>query len=143
MLACTCVQLMPQKKCSWSNTIVFKQFCFLPPQHLSTDFKVTRRWRDIFRPLDLSPNSRQIRLLKLLPVKSLDDDIRCTIFHTSLDDSSGSEALSYAWSSEDNPLSICVRYHLQHIARVSQQHEAEDRNTSLDHGLHLGVTRNL
>jgi hypothetical protein len=95
----------------------------------------------VYRRLDLSPNSQQIRLLKLLPAKSLDDDIRCTIFHTSLDDSPSYEALSYVWGSEDNPLSICVRYHPQHIAGVSQQHEAEDRDISLDHGLHLGVTR--
>lgn len=97
----------------------------------------------VYRPLNLSPNSRQIRLLKLLPAKSLDDDIRCTIFHTSLDDSPSYEALSYVWGSEDNPSSIFVRYHPQYIAGASQQHEAEDRDTSLDHCLQLGVTHNL
>jgi hypothetical protein len=36
-----------------------------------------------------------------------------------------------------------VRYRPQHIAGILQQHEAEDRGTSLDHGLRLGVTQNL
>jgi hypothetical protein len=96
-----------------------------------------------YRDLDLSSESRQIRLLKLLPAPSINDDIRCTIYHSSLDDSPTYEALSYVWGSEDKKPFISVGYQPQHSAEVSQQHEAEDGDGSLDSGLQLDVTRNL
>jgi hypothetical protein len=97
----------------------------------------------LYRDLDLSLQSREIRLLKLLPAQSLSDDMRCTISHYSLDDSPTYEALSYVWGSEENKSSITVRYQPQHIAGVSQQKKAEDGDGSSGSSFQLEVTPNL
>ncbi|KAL5316348.1 hypothetical protein ACEPPN_015393 [Leptodophora sp. 'Broadleaf-Isolate-01'] len=65
-----------------------------------------------YRPLNFTSKPRQTRLLKLLPAESLKDEIRCTLLHTSLDDSPVYEALSYEWGGEvtDDSPSILLSY---------------------------------
>jgi hypothetical protein len=53
-----------------------------------------------FHHLSLNHEAREFRLLKLLkllPYSSFDDDVRCDVFHSSLDNHPPYEALSYAW----------------------------------------------
>lgn len=54
-----------------------------------------------FLPLNMAPGARSFRLLKLLPGDELDIDIRCEMFHSSLDEKPAYEALSYAWDREN------------------------------------------
>jgi hypothetical protein len=58
-----------------------------------------------FLPLNTTQGSRKTRFLKLLPAKNLKDEIRCTIYYSSLNDSPVYEALLYKWGGEvaDNP----------------------------------------
>jgi hypothetical protein len=62
----------------------------------------------IHEKLSQGQSSRQFRLLRILPAGNLADDIRCEIFHSSLDDHPVYEALSYTWGDPDVTLPICV-----------------------------------
>jgi len=48
----------------------------------------------VYQPLDLTDDTREFRLLRLLPSKDFDDNIRCELFHSPFD---SYEALSYTW----------------------------------------------
>ncbi|KAH7350697.1 heterokaryon incompatibility protein-domain-containing protein [Rhexocercosporidium sp. MPI-PUGE-AT-0058] len=65
-----------------------------------------------YLPLNFTSSSRKTRFLKLLPATNLKDEIRCTIYHSSLDDFPVYEALSYAWGGEvaDDPQPIFLSY---------------------------------
>lgn len=64
--------------------------------------------RFIHERLDQGASSQEFRLLRLLPAANLADDIRCEVFHTSLDDCPDYEALSYVWGDPDVTLPIFV-----------------------------------
>ena len=97
-----------------------------------------------YDPLDIKSESRQIRLLKLLPAKIFTDDIRCTIFHTSLEDDPVYEALSYVWGTEENPSLIHLsRFQGSMTGVLFGANHSEDLNTENRGSTRLSVTQNL
>ncbi len=98
-----------------------------------------------YDPLDLQPDSRQIRLLKVLPAPSITDDIRCMISDASLKPKEipAYEALSYVWGSDENKVRISLSYVSEHDANGSRKPDVDNCRTASDQGLQHKVTQNL
>jgi hypothetical protein len=63
--------------------------------------------------------ARPIRLLRLFPAASLDEDIKCELFHTTLDAKNrvGFEALSYTWGDPNSTSPITRHGKPHHITK--------------------------
>jgi hypothetical protein len=92
-----------------------------------------------YLPVDLTPESRQIRLLKLLPASSFDATINCTIFNGSLQAPPHYEALSYVWGTESDKSKISLVYE----ANAACKADNENHIPRTDTGLNFEVTPNL
>jgi hypothetical protein len=97
----------------------------------------------LYRPLDLDPQSRQLRFLHLLPAQRFDDDIHCTIFHGSLQDRPSYEALSYVWGSEEHKPSIHLSYVPEQIEGASEAQDEENPKLTSKKSVPIQVTQNL
>jgi Heterokaryon incompatibility protein (HET) len=97
----------------------------------------------LYRPLDLDPQSRQLRFLHLLPAQRFDDDIHCTIFHGSLQDRPSYEALSYVWGSEENKPSIHLSYVPEQTEGASEAQDEENPKLTSKKSVPIQVTQNL
>lgn len=65
--------------------------------------------------LNVESGSHEFRLLKLLPSTEHHAEIRCQLFHSSLDSHPGYEALSYAWGDANVTLPICLNSLEHHV----------------------------
>jgi hypothetical protein len=67
----------------------------------------------VYEPFEDKLTARPIRLLRLLPVTSFIEDIRCELFNTTLDAKEDFEALSYTWGnpSETSPVVLHGQRH--------------------------------
>ncbi|KAH0545073.1 hypothetical protein FGG08_000844 [Glutinoglossum americanum] len=63
----------------------------------------------IYRVVALPATPLPIRLLRLFPAPTLNDDIKCELFPSNLDGEHTFEALSYTWGSEANPATITLQ----------------------------------
>jgi hypothetical protein len=96
-----------------------------------------------YDPLDLRPDSRQIRLLKILPAPSISGDLRCTISDALLKpkENPAYEALSYVWGKEDNKVRTSLGYGPEHAADGSRKPDVDNGKTASDQGLQHEVTQ--
>jgi hypothetical protein len=97
----------------------------------------------LYRPLDLDPQSGEIRFLQLLPAQSFHDDLYCTIFHGTLRDPPVYEALSYVWGSEKNKPSIHLSYAPEPIAVATEARDEKNHELTSKESFLLDVTQNL
>jgi hypothetical protein len=98
-----------------------------------------------YQSLDLNLESRQIRFLQLLPAERFDDEIHCTIFHSSLKTPPVYEALSYVWGSKEDKLLISLRYGTEQIAGAAEMQDEENHelNRNQNCPLNFKLTQNL
>ncbi|KAH7329955.1 heterokaryon incompatibility protein-domain-containing protein [Rhexocercosporidium sp. MPI-PUGE-AT-0058] len=95
-----------------------------------------------YLPLDLTPQSRQIRFLNLLPASSFDADISCTIFNGSLQAPPHYEALSYVWGTESDKSNITLVYDAAEV-NASCKTDSDNHIPHTDTALNFEVTPNL
>ncbi|PQE24876.1 heterokaryon incompatibility protein [Rutstroemia sp. NJR-2017a WRK4] len=70
-----------------------------------------------FKPFVAAENVHPIRLLTLLPSRNFDDDLRCEVNHTSLEDKPEFEALSYAWGNPKDVVPLLLHDQTFHITK--------------------------
>lgn len=70
-----------------------------------------------YEPLQSKSESRPIRLLLLFPAEAFDEEIRCELFHTTIEANADFEALSYTWGDEKELLTICLNAKRHNITK--------------------------
>jgi hypothetical protein len=70
-----------------------------------------------YKPFVAAENVHPIRLLTLLPTTNFDDDLRCEVNHTSLEDKPEFEALSYAWGNPKDVVPLLLHDQTFHITK--------------------------
>ncbi|PQE09516.1 Heterokaryon incompatibility protein [Rutstroemia sp. NJR-2017a BBW] len=70
-----------------------------------------------FKPFVAAGNVHPIRLLTLLPNKNFDDDLRCEVNHTSLEDKPEFEALSYTWGNPKDVVPLLLHDQTFHVTK--------------------------
>lgn len=67
------------------------------------------------KPFVAAGNAHPIRLLTLLPARNLDDDLRCEINHTNLEEKPEFEALSYTWGNPKEVVPLLLHDQTFHV----------------------------
>lgn len=70
-----------------------------------------------YNPFVAAENVHPIRLLTLLPSTNFEDDLRCEVHHTSLEDKPEFEALSYTWGNPKGVVPLLLHDQIFHVTK--------------------------